>query len=218
MLAIATTDKRLVLVEPTRGRRQATVTLPDRAAADLVAIGDIVLACCQDGSAVTVNAATGREGWTQRLDRNAAVRACAANQAFVLVGENGNLRALDARTGTAVWTRNLEAQIEGAPACNGRELCLVLTGRVLLLDPATGNVRGQSAEGEAFTGTPVLLKDRIAVPIRDGSWRVLARDTLEVLYQLRASKRLVAAGTAWRETGLLVGTMDRKLVFFRSLP
>jgi outer membrane protein assembly factor BamB len=218
VLAIATTDKRIGFVDAARGRRQGALPLPERAAADLVAISNLVLVLCQDGSAVTFNAATGVQAWVQRFDRNSVARACTAGHAFILLGENGQVRALDSRTGNVLWSKNLDSQVEGAPASNGRDLCVVLSNHVLLLDPASGAIRAQSADNEAWTGTPVLLKDRVAVPVRDGSWRVLSRENLDVLYQLHSSKRFAATGTAWRDVGLLLGTKDRKLAFFRRLP
>lgn len=218
VLAVATTDKRVVLIDALKGRRHAAVPLPDRAATDLVSVNDLCLVVCQDGTALCVNATSGREAWRHSLGRSTAWRACTLGHHFILLGDNGAMQAIDSRSGHSLWSKTIEGQVEAGPVSNGRDLCVVLSNRVLLIDPASGNIRTQSpGDNEAWAGNPVLLKNRIAVPQRDGSWRVLSTETLDVLFQLRGPKRLSITGTAWRDSGLMIGTQDRKLVFFRAL-
>lgn len=219
VFAVATHDRRLVLLDAATGIQLMVLPLPGRVSSDLCANGSRVLATSHDGELIAHELPGGKVLWRQRLERASGLRACAIPQGFAVASDNGNLAAVDAATGAILWRTTFEGPIEGVPVCSGQQLGVTLPTRCMLLDPATGKVLAQvAAPEEPWSGPPVFLTDRIAVPVRNGTMRVLAADGMAILYQLRSDRKLNGRATAGPGRSLLVGTQDRKLLLYRSLP
>ncbi len=214
VLAIATIDRRLVLLNAQTGEKIVAWPLPARISADLVATGDTIVAVCQDGEVAAFDAAKPRTSWRVRLDRASGLRAGAIPGGVVVTAEQGLLCRIDAADGKVVWQTSLEGTVEGLPTHHGSSVLVTLQKRVIRVALDGGQVTGELDAGQdAWSGSALPIGNRILVPMRDGSWRALDSD-FQIIWQVKGTRRLSNRATVLPGGELMVGSTDRKILFF----
>lgn len=128
-----------------------------------------IVATTRDGDVVAVDGATGESLWTRDLGDLAAVAEIVAVEGDPMVyatAGDGRLHALDAATGETAWTTTLtseDVQMTPAPILgdldgdDGPELVAVTNdGRVLVVDPASGDVFDSYRRGVTIWTSPAV--------------------------------------------------------------
>jgi outer membrane protein assembly factor BamB len=216
ILAVATTDRRLLLLDADNGAPLHTITLPGRPATDLVVHGRTVLVATIDGDLLAADMGNGKTLWRQRLDRASGLRTSAIQPGFAVIGDSGVMTALSPTTGQSLWRVNLDGMPEGPPTSNGRHLAVAFAQRLLLLDPTNGSIRLQCpSSGEPWAGPVTFQENCLLAPRRDGTIRALSLEKLETLYQLRPEAALQARSVTVVGRSIAAGTRSRKLLLYR---
>ncbi len=213
-LVLATTTRRLCVVDLAE-HRMASVGLPERVHGALLAHGSTVVAVGERGLITAHSVPSLRVVWQRQLEYLTGPAATIVNNHLAVVDEEGHVHGLDLATGAARWTRNLATETLGPPVAAAGSLLITSATRLFRLDAATGQERQAVDKGDQdWAGPPVVIGERLVVPLRDGPLQVLDLQTGRPLYRIEAAKRcrLHAVGNS-----LFVAMPDHRLLVFHKL-
>jgi outer membrane protein assembly factor BamB len=131
---------------------------------------------------VALDRASGALLWRQVLTGEAAAAPVHAGTAIHLTTRCGRALAWDAQSGHLLWDVQVTRRINTAPmvADDGVYIAAFAPGRLVVLDPHSGNELWRKSAGGAFTTTPFMGGDRIWAGDRTGvlhAWDLRTRRT-----------------------------------------
>jgi tetratricopeptide (TPR) repeat protein/outer membrane protein assembly factor BamB len=214
-LVLATTDHRLVAIDPERGAQSELQTLPGRPAW-LFATDRSLVVVTEDGTAAAVRADDGSSVWQVALPLRGEVGGIGTGQFAVLADDHGTWLGLDLASGTIAWQRELAGAF-AAPSPAGPCVWATAPDRMVALGLQDGaTVRTWPAAG-TWSGPGVAAGARLLVPNRDGSVHLLDAENGQALGRIEGGKqppRIHRLG----DRGAMVALPDRRVLFFSSLP
>ncbi|MCU0865206.1 MAG: PQQ-binding-like beta-propeller repeat protein [Planctomycetes bacterium] len=213
-LALATTDRKLRVFD-LNDRRQTSIDLPEAVHAGLLSHGSTLVAVGERGRVRAFSLPALSTTWQQDLSGLTNPSAAVGKNVLVIADEVGNVIGLDLATGAVRWRHQLEEEVAGAPAMVDGDVLLTTPRAIIRFDAALGTERARVAcSNSTWQGEPLLVGNRLVVPVADGSLQVLDARDCSQLYSLVEGRRCrpVLAG----DRLLLLGP-DRKVYFMPPL-
>lgn len=208
VLAVATVDRRVVLLERATGAQiwDHRVSLAI-GAGPLIQDDRLFVAEQVDGGSVyALQLLNGRELWRTDAGAVAAPMALDGDALYVATIE-GTVYRMSARRGTVVWHVKLPGAVRAAPLPTPSGLIVATAADSLfLLDEATGSVRARARTRGTVLAAPALADSLVVVGTAAG--RIVAVDaaTLDTRWSQGASDGIVGSiavdgGVVWALTG-----------------
>lgn len=152
----------------------------------------------------------GERLWTSNLEASCAERPAVAGDTAWVVTTEGSVSCLEAG-GRVVWEKTLDSTALFEARVLAERLCVgAASGRVWMLDAATGEVVWMRELDAPLSGAPVLHPQWVAVTRRDGRLDILARESGETLDTVSFESILPFEPT-WAFGRLYVVDSERKL-------
>jgi outer membrane protein assembly factor BamB/tetratricopeptide (TPR) repeat protein len=188
-LALPTTDGKLHVFDLT-DRRQTSVELPEPVHGSLLVQGSILIAIGERGKIRAFTLPSLATAWQQDVPGIVNPSACLGLGMVVVADEDGHCVGLDHATGAVRWRHQLSEEILGAPVVVGGDVVVATPRALHRRDAATGAARSEVA-GPAvnWQGGPLLVGNRLVVPLADGALQVVDATDNSLLYRLVESRR-----------------------------
>ncbi len=151
-------------------RRELRESFTIRGAASPQVAGDLVVAAYSDGTVAALELSTGATRWERRISTASDfpdVDALAVEGGRVYAASYaGGVHALELATGKELWRADADGacRLALAPGL----LLAVGTRKIFALNPRDGSARWSTPMEAAVGGGPVILREQIVVPNREG--------------------------------------------------
>jgi len=182
---VTTTNRAVVALNRETGRKYWERRFNNAITSGVTVSGNRLFFASEDlkGKAYAIDATRGRQVWEQRI--GPVRHALAVEDNAVYVGTlDGYVLSLNAQTGRVLWKTRLGRPTSFAPILHGDAL-LIATSADTLYRIATGNgqVLARAALGGTASADPLVLNNRLYVPLHDSE--VITYDALTLSEQAR---------------------------------
>ena len=217
ILALSTKGEELWRVQPTYTTEKGAVT-NDILSGPLALIGDIIVACSEDGRIYGVTTDKGEVAWTVNTGEGIqGAPVIDGNKVIVLTQEAGRLHCVDAEKGETVWVSEAEARADGHPSLIGDAVVYGnCNASLMFVSKAKGKTLQavEFGEGHEIAGTAAGGSGKVYVGTRAGSLMCVDSVKRELVWEKELDSGELFEAPAVSGSRVVVPTGDGELVCF----
>lgn len=201
VLVLATTDRRLVVVDIEKRAVRWSTDLGTKSLLDVCAIDDYALLALEDGTMRAISVEDKTDRWpTIKLDPGALVQHLVQGDRIIVCTDEGHLSVYNASSGKRTWHRTRLGELRWRPATKGSRLFVTAPStidepaQVLSFNLVTGRPGPvfRPPEGTTWSCPPSCMQGSVLVGTRDGTLMVLDEKMLQVQFVIRGKGAVCA--------------------------
>jgi tetratricopeptide (TPR) repeat protein/outer membrane protein assembly factor BamB len=226
-LVIATTDKRLVVIDLTKHSIRRTIQLQAKPVCDLGLIQQCALVVLNNGTMQAIPIAQDQEPWSPiTLDPGLPTQPLIYKHTIVTCSDEGYVSAYHVDSGKRLWHHSKLGEFHWQASTNGSEIFVATNATsqssacILTLDILTGQPGSafRSAVKTVWSGSPHIYRDSIIIGTTKGPALVLSQSTLQVRFKIHGNGAMCAKPAFLPSGEAICCFNDKGLSIFPPLP